>query len=71
MPISEGLLEALVSRAWEAGNEIMGDVHFQRAGIGRWVSGVIGDKDERQARSMLAFAEEHRTKAAALQGEAV
>ncbi len=54
IPLSAELLDKLTTFAWEAGNEIMADVHLNRVG-----GNHLADpkSDERIARSMLAFHE--------------
>ena len=55
----DGLLDKLVTHAWEAGNEMMADVYSHRANPKRPVL-TDADGDERMARSLIALAEHFR-----------
>ncbi len=50
----DDLLAAFLEHAWEAGNELMSDVHSQRAKPDRKFL-ADPERDEREGRSMLAF----------------
>ncbi len=56
--LTEVLLDRLVTLAWELGNETMSEVYSQRARGKPELEDA--ERDDREARSMIAFAEAHR-----------